>query len=184
VQDISFTIIAAIAILTVFLCFIAALAYTTYSSFTRARAIMTLFFCFIVVTLTFAFWRYTLDTLVFTVPAVLVGALIGYVFGVKAAQERLMLQGAEHYMTHFAHVHFADVKNLKWWSIVNFYSVMGALLLINFVGLSSVIFKGTESWAIATCVVGAFLLGTIAPYLIHLWSIKAPQNSSRITSEA
>ena len=95
-----------------------------------------------------------------------------------------MLEGFENYVEHFAHVHLADVTKLQWWSLVNFYSVTGALLLINFVGLSTVIFAGSETWAIATCVFGAFLIGTVAPYIIHLWSIRAAQNSSSIQSEA
>lgn len=180
----SFIIIAAIAILTVFLGIISILRYAVPDRFTRNRLIMTLFFCFIVVTLTLSFWEYALTSLIFTIPAVTLGAVVGHFVGVKEAQEKLMLQGAEHYMEHFAHIHFEDVKNFQWWSLINFYTVAGALLLINFVGLSTVIFRGTQSWAIATCVFGAFLLGTVAPYLIHLWSIKAPQNTSSTTSEA
>lgn len=183
-DTLSLTIVAAIAVLTVFLLFISALRYAIPDSFVRTRLIMTIFFCFIVVTLTLSFWRYTLQSLAFTIPALLVGMIVGHFVGVKAAQERLMIEGAEHYVEHFAHVHFENIAKLQWWSLINFYSVMGALLLINFVGLSTVIFAGAEDWAIATCVFGAFLIGTIAPYIIHLWSIKAAQNSRRTASEA
>ena len=183
-ESISLAIVGAIASLTAFLILISALRYTTPDRFVRTRLVMTLFFCFIVVTLTLAFWRYTMQSLVFTVPALIIGVLVGHLVGVKAAQERLMLEGVENYVEHFAHVHLADVAKLEWWSIINFYSVMGALLLINFVGLSTVIFPGSETWAMATCVFGAFLIGTVAPYIIHLWSIKAAQNSSSTASEA
>ena len=94
-----------------------------------------------------------------------------------------MLQGIEEYMEHFAHIHFHDIKSLTWWSFINFYSVMGALLLINLVGLSNVIFEGAELWAITTSIFGAFLIGTIVPYLAHLWSIKARHQSSSTTRE-
>ncbi len=177
------TIVAAIAILTVFLVFISALRYAVPDNFTRMRLIMTLFFCFIVVTLTLSFWKYALVSLQYTIPAALLGVLVGYFVGVKEAEEKLMVQGAERYMEHFAHVHFSDIQTLQWWSLINFYSIAGALLLINFVGLSTVIFRGAESWAIATCVLGAFLLGSVVPYLIHLWSISSAQNAKSTTSE-
>ncbi len=170
--------------LTVFLMYITALKYVIQSPFARTRLIMTSFFVFIVVTLTIAVWQYALVSLKFTIPAALIGALVGHVVGVREAERKLMAQGIEHYLEHFAHVHITDLQKLHWWSLINFYSVMSGLLLINLVGLSTVIFKGRESWAIATCVVGAFLLGSILPYLVHLWSIRHKQKSKSITSEA
>lgn len=170
--------------LTVFLMYITALKYVIQSPFARTRLIMTSFFVFIVVTLTISFWQYALVSLKFTIPAALIGALVGHVVGVREAERKLMAQGIEHYLEHFAHVHITDLQKLHWWSLINFYSVMSGLLLINLVGLSTVIFKGRESWAIATCVVGAFLLGSILPYLVHLWSIRHKQKSKSITSEA
>ncbi len=167
------TITLILAGLTVFLVFSAALKYTELSNFARMRLIMTAFFFFIVATLTAAFWHYTLASLPYTIPAALIGALVGYVVGVREAERRLMAHGFEHYLEHFAHIHSTDLQQLKWWSLINFYSVMGALVLINLVGLSTVIFAGHESWALATCAVGAFLLGTIVPYLMHLWTLTA-----------
>ncbi|HVU80055.1 MAG TPA: hypothetical protein VHD37_01690 [Candidatus Paceibacterota bacterium] len=178
------SITVTIAVLTVFLSFITALKYAVEDDFARTRLIMTAFFFFIVATLTVSFWKYTFDTLPFTTPAWLLGALIGYILGVRTEQAKLRMQGLTHYMQHFAHVHPTDFQNFKWWSVINFYSVMSALLLINLVGLSTVIFREAESWAIATSVMGAFLLGSIAPYLIHLWSIRSPQAASKTTSEA
>jgi hypothetical protein len=172
-----------IAALAAFLIFITALKYAVADAFARTRLGMTAFFVFIVVTLSVSFWHYALESLPFAAPAALVGLLVGQFVGARAAQERLLLQGAEEYMEHFAHVHLADVKNLQWWSIINFYTVMGALLVINFVGLSDVIFGG-EHWADATSAVGAFLLGTLLPYLIHLWAIKTAQKSTSTASEA
>jgi len=92
---------------------------------------------------------------------------------VRTAEEKLHAQGLRYYMKHFAHIHAFDLQNLTWWSVINFYTVMGGLLMINLVGLSNVIFDGAEGWAIATSAVGAFLIGTIIPYLFHLWSIRA-----------
>ncbi len=167
------SIVITIALLTFFLIFITALKFAIDDTFTRTRAIMTSFFFFIIATLTVSFWRFTLPTLPFTIPAFIAGAVVGYFLGVRAAEERLSAQGLSRYMEHFAHIHITDLRHLTWWSIINFYSVMGALLLINFVGLSTVIFKEAENWAIVTSVIGAFLLGTIAPYLVHLWSLSA-----------
>jgi hypothetical protein len=175
--------ILAIIGLTVFLIYVTALKYVIGSPFVRTRLIMTSFFVFIVVTLTISFWQYALVSLKFTVPTALVGMLVGYVVGVREAERKLMAQGIEHYLEHFAHVHIMDLQKLHWWSLINFYSIMGGLLLINLVGLSTVIFKGRESWAIATCAVGAFLLGSIVPYLVHLWSIKHKQKNKSTTSE-
>lgn len=162
-----------VAVLALFLIFITALKYAVANNFVRTRLSMTAFFCFIVATLTLSFWHYALATLPFSAPAALLGALLGYALGVRTERQKLRLQGIEYYMEHFAHIHLEDLKELTWWSVINFYTVMGSLLLINLVGLSNVIFGGTEAWAIATSVVGAFLLGTIVPYLLHLWSFSA-----------
>jgi hypothetical protein len=133
---------------------------------------MTSFFFFIVFTLTISFWQYATATLPYAVPAFVVGVCVGYVLGVRTEQQKLRAQGLSYYMQHFAHVHLKDVASLTWWSLINFYSVMGGLLLINLVGLSTVIYHGNEDWAIVTSLFGAFLIGTIVPYLLHLWSIK------------
>ncbi len=177
------SIVVTIVILTAFLSFITALKYAIGNHFVRTRLIMTSFFFFIVATLTVSFWEYALATLPFTIPSFIAGAMLGYFVGVPAAEARLKAEGLRNYMRHFAHVHLHRFKDLTWWSVVNFYSVMSALVLINLVGLSTVIFHEAKNWAIATSVVGAFLLGTIAPYLAHLWSIKAVQNSRSTTSE-
>jgi hypothetical protein len=182
-QTLPGSITLTIVLLTVFLVFISALKYTALTDFMRTRLIMTSFFFFIVATLTISFWHYALATLPYTVPAWFLGALVGYFVGVRTAQEKLSEQGLSYYTRHFAHVHLHEFKSFTWWSIVNFYSVMGALVLINFVGFSTVLFAGTQSLAIATSCVGAFLLGTIAPYLLHLWSIRTIQNPKSTTSE-
>lgn len=166
------TMILAIAALAAFFVLITALKYAISDPFSRTRLIMTAFFCFIVATLTMSFWRYTVDSLPYAVPSLVLGLMAGYVLGVREAQRKMMESGLEWYREHFAHVHLADMRSLTWWSVINFYTVMGALAIINLVGLSNVIFKERESLAMATCAVGAFLLGTIAPYLLHLWSVK------------
>jgi uncharacterized protein YneF (UPF0154 family) len=173
-----------IALLTIFLCFTVGIKYAVKGNFMRTRLIMTSFFFFIVATLTISFWDYRMASLPYTVPAALVGIVLGYVLAVRTEQKKLKSHGIEHYMEHFAHVHFHDFASLNWWSFINFYTVMGGLLLINLVGLSTVIFGGDGQSAIRTSMVGAFLLGTIVPYLIHLWSIKAPHHASSTTNEA
>ncbi len=172
-NELPLSVIVVLAVLTLFLSYTLVLKYAVQNRFVRTRLVMTSFFCFIVVTLTVSFWQYTLATLPFTIPATLGGIVVGYVVGVREAERKLAMQGLNYYMEHFAHVHLDDVAEFNWWSLINFYSVMGGLLLINLVGLSNVIFGGAEKWAILTSVVGAFLLGTIVPYLIHLWSISA-----------
>ncbi len=178
------TIVLTILVLTAFFIGIVALKYSTLSNFSRTRLMMTAFFAFIVVTLTISFWHYTLQTLPYTIPAFIVGAILGQVVGVRAAESRLSAEGTVEYMEHFAHIHQTHLKRLTWWSLVNFYSVMGALVLINLVGASTVLFKQDMPLILFTCVVGALLLGSIVPYLIHLWSITAAHASSKMTSES
>jgi hypothetical protein len=67
-------------------------------------------------------------------------------------------------------VHARGLAELSWWTFVNFYTIGGALVLINLVGFSTVLVP-SEGLAIATSAVGALLLGSIAPYLMHLWSL-------------
>jgi hypothetical protein len=182
-EQLPLSITLVIALLTLFLCFVAGLKYVLLSNFMRTRLIMTSFFLFIVATLTISFWEYRIASLPYTIPAALIGLLLGYLLGVRTAQQKLRTSGMEHYMEHFAHVHAHDVAALNWWSIINFYTVMGGLLLINLVGLSTVIFGGDAQSAIRTSMVGAFLLGTIVPYLAHLWSIKAAHHAKSAMSE-
>lgn len=177
------SITVAVVVLTVFLTFITALKYAVENNFVRTRLIMSAFFLFIIATLSISFWRYTLVTLPYTIPASLLGASLGYFLGVRTEQAKLRERGLAYYKKHFAHIHMSDVQELNWWSVINFYSVMGALALINLVGLSTVIYHGSKNLAIGTSSVGAFLLGTIAPYLAYLWSIKATKSKSTTTSE-
>lgn len=176
------SIIAVIAILTIFLSLLTALKYAVQDDFTRMRFIMTAFFCFIVATLTVSYWQFFFATLPFTIPAGLVGIVAGYFVGVRAAEQRLRAEGVAHYLTHFAHIHL-EKDAVNWWSLINFYSVMGALLLINLVGLTTVIFHNLKPMTLATSAVGAFLIGSIVPYVIHLWTINVRQKRSRKTSD-
>ncbi len=164
------TIIALIAFLAFFLITITVIKYAVHNKFTETRLMMSALFFFIVITLTLAFWDSAEATLPYTVPALFVGIALGYAIGVRTERQKIMTHGIEHYMEHFAHIHSKDVKNLTWWSVVNFYSIMCGLILINLVGFTNVILKGSFWWTIATSVVGALLIGSILPYLAHLWT--------------
>lgn len=170
-QQLPSSIIVVIAVLTVFLTFVTALTYTTQDHFTRTRFIMSAFFVFIVATLTISYWPFFFYTLPYTVPAGLAGVFVGWLVGVRAAEARIAAEGLAHYMSHFAHIHIRDLSQLTWWSFINFYSALGALALINLVGLTSVIFHNLKPMTLATSMFGAFLIGTIIPYLIHVWSL-------------
>lgn len=183
-EKLPLSIIAGIAILTLFLSLLLVLKYAVTSNFVRTRIVMSAFFWFIVATLTLAFWPYFLATLPFAVPAGFLGMAIGYFVAVREAKEKLRTQGIEYYMEHFAHIHLKDITGFSWWSVVNFYTVAGALVLINFVGFSNVILGGSKMGAIVTSALGAFLLGTIFPYLAHLWTIKTTTHRSKTTSES
>ena len=172
-----------IALLAIFLSFVTGLKYAVSNDFVRTRFIMTSFFIFIVMTLSVSFWQYTGATLPFTVPAMLLGIYLGYKLGVTTERQKLHEEGLRYYMAHFAHIHFEDLQSLSWWSVINFYTVMGGLLLINLLGLSTVIFRGAQNWAIFTSAIGAFLLGTIVPYIIHLWSIRTAHTKSSTARE-
>src|SRR5262245_36732653 len=117
------SIIATIAILTLFLCLLLVLKYAVENNFVRARLIMTAFFWFIVATLTLSFGQYFLATLPYAVPAGFIGMFAGYFIGVREAEHKLAVQGLEHYMNHFAHIHDEDFKKFNWWSVINFYTV-------------------------------------------------------------
>ena len=159
-MDLPVSIIITVALLTVFLSVLTALKYVVRSNFVRTRAIMTLFFFFIVATLTVSYSEFFFLTLPYTIPAGLVGAVVGYLVGVRAAKKKLNTQGLAHYMENFDHIHIHEIKGLNWWSLINFYTVMGALLLINLVGLTTVIFHNTKPLTLMTSAVGAFLIGT------------------------
>lgn len=184
VEQLPPSITLTIVLLTAFLIFVSALKFTIEDHFKRTRLMMTSFFFFIIATLTISFREYTLITLPFTIPAFLVGVGAGYLVGVRAAEARIKMEGAVHYMQHFAHVHLTDFEHFNWWSVINFYTVMSALALINLVGLTTVLFHNTKPLTLLTSAVGAFLIGSIVPYLIHLWSIRVRQKRSKTASEA
>lgn len=165
-------IIFVIATLIVFLVSLTAFKYTIKDRFSRVRLSMTAFLIFIFVTITISFLQYALYSLYFTIPAFFVGAVLGYRIGVHTERQKIATKGIEHYIEHFAHIRKADLKKMAWWSIVNFYSIIGALILINLIGLSLFIFPDLVEVALFTMTVAAFLIGTIVPYILHLWSIK------------
>lgn len=162
----------AIALLAVFLAFSIGLKYAMRDDFSRTRLSMSIFFLFIVATLSISFWKYALDTLPYAIPAAAAGVGIGHGIGVRAAERRLDREGVVRYRKYFARITPADAQALSWWTVINFYSVMGSLVLINLVGFTTVILYDARPWAIATSAVGAFLIGTVIPYLVHLWGSK------------
>jgi hypothetical protein len=176
-DGVSFRIVLTVAALTVFLVFITVLKFGVEDPFTRMRAGMTAFFLFIVATLTIAYYEFFFLTLPFTVPAGAFGVLVGYLVGVQADRAKLAAQGVARYTKHFAHIHIKDVEEGNWWAVINFYTVMGALGLINLVGLTTVIFHNLEPLTLITSAFGAFLIGSIIPYLFHLWNIKLRRKS-------
>jgi hypothetical protein len=176
------SVVLVIALLAIFLSFLVVLKYTVSNRFTSTRFAMTSFFLFVVATLSLSFWPYALATLPYTAPAFVLGLVAGYLVGVRGANERLYREGHAHYREHFAHIHIKGQRDITWWTFVNYYTVMGALVLINLVGISSVLVQ-SESLAIATSAVGAALLGSIAPYLVHLWSISATHHANSTTSD-
>jgi len=171
-EQLPISVVIVVALLTIFLSFVLAIRYIVYDEFNRTRLMMTALVVFIAATLTVSFYRYTFDTLPFTIPSCIVGMTVGYFVGVRTAERKLAVEGIAHYMGHFAHIHLYDLRNLSWWSFLNFYSVVGGLLMINLIGLSNVIFGGNEQWATITSIFGAFGIGTIVPYLLHLWNIR------------
>jgi hypothetical protein len=164
------TITIVIALLAIFLVSITALKYFIKNNFVRTRLMMTALFAFIIITLTIAFRDSVSLTLPYTTPALFTGIVLGYLIGVQTERQKLMTHGLEYYMEHFAHIHSKDVRTMTWWSVVNFYSIMCGLVLINMVGFTTVILQGSPLFTIITSVVGALLIGSIVPYLAHLWS--------------
>lgn len=166
----TFLITIAIALLALFLITITIAKYVMSNKFTRTRFIMSELFIFIVLILSISFWPSVGITLPFTIPALIVGMLLGYFIGVRTEQQKLMMQGLERYMEHFAHIEHSDVEKLTWWTFINFYSVMCALVLINLIGFTNIILSGSPLFIIITSSVGAALIGSILPYLAHLWT--------------
>jgi hypothetical protein len=164
-------LIAVIALSALFLISVPVLKYVIRDNFIRTRFLMSALFAFIVLTLSVSFWPSARMTLPFAIPALLLGIALGYVIGVRTERQKLTMHGVEHYMEHFAHIDIQDVKSLTWWSVVNYYSIMSALVLINLVGFTNVILAGSPSFVIITSVVGAALIGSILPYLVHLWTL-------------
>ncbi|MES2006503.1 MAG: hypothetical protein V4436_00175 [Patescibacteria group bacterium] len=166
------SIIVTIAVLTVFLSSVVVLKYAVEDNFSRTRLMMTAFFFFIVTTLTVSFWEFFFATLPYTIPAGMLGVLAGFAIGVPAAEERLKKEGLSRYRHDFAQLEVKGIRGFHWWSVVNFYTAVAALVLINLVGLTTVLLHNLKPMALATSAFGAFMIGSIFPYLVHLWSIR------------
>lgn len=166
------SVIIAIALLALFLISLTVLKYAVRNSFIRTRFIMTALFAFIVLTLSISFWPEAPITLPFAIPATFVGMLLGYVIGVRTERQKIVTHGIEHYMERFARIDPEDVRKLTWWSVVNYYSIMCGLVLINLVGFTNIILRGSPLFIIITSSIGAAFVGSIIPYLAHLWSIR------------
>lgn len=169
-SDHTSAIIAVLAILAAFLISVPASKYMIHNNFKRTRLIMSAFFLFVVAALSISFWPYGMMTFNYSFPAILMGIILGQIIGVRTEEQKEMEQGVEYYLEHFAEIKPEDLKNLSWWSIVNFYSIMCGLVLINLIGFTNIILKGSPAFIIATSSIGAFFVGTIVPYLIHLWA--------------
>jgi hypothetical protein len=178
IQSLPPSIITIVAVLTAFFIFIVALKFAVEDNFSRTRLTMTAFFFFIVATLTISYYEYFFATLPFTIPAGIIGIIAGYLLGVPAAEERLKKEGLRRYRQDFAHVETAGIKGFAWWSILNYYTIMSTLVLINLVGLTTVLLHNLKPMALLTSAFGAFMIGSIIPYHIHLWTIKTKQNAS------
>jgi len=166
------SIIITVAVLTLFLGSIVVIKYAIEDHFMRTRLMMTAFFFFIIATLTISFWEFFFATLPYTIPAGVIGVIAGFLIGVPAAEERLKKEGLARYKQDFENVEVRGIKGFAWWSIINFYTVISALVLINLVGLTTVLLHNLKPMALLTSAFGALLIGSIIPYLIHLWSIK------------
>ncbi len=170
--DTTLSVISDVALLALFLIALTVFKYAIHDSFVRTRFMMTGLFLFIVLTLTIAFWPFAYMTLPFTIPAFGLGIALGYLIGVQTERQKIVVQGIEHYIEHFAHIEDQDFKNMTWWTLINFYSVTGALILINLIGFTSVITHSSPVFVIITTTVGAALVGSIVPYLAHLWTLR------------
>src|SRR3569623_318091 len=166
------SIIITIADLTVLFIAIVALKFAVEDDISRTRLTMSAFFLFIVVTLTLCFKDFFFATLPYSIPAGIVGVILGVFIGLPAAQERLKKEGLSRYRQDFASLEARGVRGVHWWTFLNFYTVITALVLINLVGLTTVLLHNLKPMALVTSAFGAFLIGSILPYLWHLWTLK------------
>jgi len=178
------TIVIDLAFLAAFLISIVIAKYSIATEFGRTRFIMSALFLYIVASLTNTYWRFALMTLPYTIPAGLIGILLGYLAGVRTERRKLMMQGAERYIERFARISKDEVATFTWWTFINFYSITAALILINFIGFTSVLMHSSKGLINATSVVGASLIGSIIPYLIHLWIFPKQGTLQNSDSEA
>lgn len=165
-------ITAVIALLAAFLVSIPVVKYAIRDDFSRTRFIMSELFLFITATLTISFWPYAGLTFNYSFPSFLVGIILGQIIGVRTERQKIIEHGVEHYMEHFAHINKRDAQKLTWWSIINFYSIMAGLVVINLIGFTNIILRGTPLFIIGTSMVGAAFMGSIVPYLVHLWMLE------------
>lgn len=165
-------VVTALAALVIFLCLVTVLKYAIRGNFTRTRIIMTALLFFLVAVVLLAFGPYITESATTMFTAFLLGLFIGERAGVRPAQRKIATDGVQHYIEHYVTDNKDEIKTLTWWSIVNFYAILCALIMMNLIGLSRILFEGHTTIAIGVVAFGAFLIGTILPYIIHLWRVR------------
>lgn len=165
-------VMTALAALVIFLCLVVVLKYAIKGNFTRTRIILTLLLGFLVAVVLLAFWQHIAASATTMLTAFLLGVLIGERGGVRPAQRKIATEGVRYYMEEFVHTSKEELKAFTWWSIVNFYAIMCALIMMNLVGLSRILFDGNMYLATGVVAFGAFLIGVTLPYVIHLWRVR------------
>jgi hypothetical protein len=169
-------VVTALAALVIFLCLVTVLKYAIRGNFTRTRVILTLLLVFLVAVVLLAFWQYIAASATTMFTTFLLGILVGERAGVRPAQRKIAIDGVQHYMEHYITSNKDEIKTLTWWGLVNFYAIMCALIMMNLIGLSRILFEGNRELAIAVVALGTFLIGTIVPYIIHLWRVHYENN--------
>lgn len=183
-MDSSAAITLMLALLAAFLVSITIAKYAFVHRFTRIRFVMSALFIYIVATLTVSFWNVALATLPYTIPVFFIGMYLGHRIGVGAEEQKISMMGIDSYMQRFAHITHHDIRRLNWWSFINFYSIMCGLVIINLVGLTTILLDSSSRSVIFTSIIGAAFIGSIVPYLTHLWLLPYKHRRAAITLRA
>jgi hypothetical protein len=171
--------ISAVGFLSAYLFFLLLMKHRTRSSFALTRITLTSFVVFAFLTLFVVYWRFVIDEAVWASIALLAGTFVGRFLAVEASQKRIAEEGLGNYFEHYLHIHIKSLHKVEWYSLVNVHTIIVALVLINMLGLNELIFESPE-WTRFSIVFANFLVGTCIPYMIHLWTLKAPHAKAHV----
>lgn len=173
-------VIISIGLLSAYFFFLLLMRHAVRNHFLITRFTITAFIVYMFATLIVVYWTPMMDNAVQGSVAFLAGLVLGRFMAVTVERRKIAEEGLSNYLEHYLHIHIKSLENLEWWSIVNVHTVIVTLIFIDLLGLNRTVYDSAPA-TLFIVVLALFLVGTVIPYAVHLWTIKASHFHKKLT---